>query len=184
MKKPKILFCNIGWMKEYRGLERRNDKIVHGGSWVKEHGYGFEIYNFKPHSGSMYGFVQIRPSKKGSSGRIHIDRLGANAEDVSIDNVTVVWTATPPKGGRCIVGWYSDATVFRHYQKAPAGSQREHTGRTLGYYVTARAENCALLPTDKRDFQVSGMGMANLWYAQEPKDEPFNEEVLRYIRSY
>lgn len=41
----RILFCNIGWMENYRGL-LEGDKIKGGGAYVKENNRGFETCNF------------------------------------------------------------------------------------------------------------------------------------------
>ena len=44
----RILFCNIAWMKEYRGNEDGRDIPVNGGSFVNETGDAHEKYNFTP----------------------------------------------------------------------------------------------------------------------------------------
>ena len=43
----KILFCNIAWMKWYKGY-RNNDMPVNGGSFVQENEQGEENDNFWP----------------------------------------------------------------------------------------------------------------------------------------
>ena len=42
------LFCNVGWMADYKG-QNENDKIVGGGSYVKREGMGYEVCNFVPY---------------------------------------------------------------------------------------------------------------------------------------
>ena len=44
----RILFCNIAWMKEYRGNEDGKDTPLNGGSYVDETGDAYEKYNFTP----------------------------------------------------------------------------------------------------------------------------------------
>ena len=44
----RILFCNIAWMKEYRGNEDGKDIPLNGGSYVDETGDAHEKYNFTP----------------------------------------------------------------------------------------------------------------------------------------
>lgn len=44
----RILFCNIAWMKEYRGNEDGKDTPLNGGSYVDETGDAHEKYNFAP----------------------------------------------------------------------------------------------------------------------------------------
>lgn len=44
----RVLFCNIAWMKEYRGNEDGKDTPLNGGSYVDETGDAHEKYNFTP----------------------------------------------------------------------------------------------------------------------------------------
>ncbi len=76
----KLLFLNIGWMKYYKGMT--NDSIEGGGSFVQEHGYGHEMFNFLPNGEYLYGYVQPK-------GSVHIERLGASMQDESIDDIWV-----------------------------------------------------------------------------------------------
>jgi hypothetical protein len=43
-------------MKHYKGVAA--DKIVGGGSFVKDRGYGHEIFDFLSEEGKLYGYVQ------------------------------------------------------------------------------------------------------------------------------
>jgi hypothetical protein len=173
----RIIFLNVGWMKSYRGLA--GDSIVGGGSFVRERGYGFEIFNFLPHQGYMYGYAQVK-------GSINIARLGASRKDNSVNDTLAVWVARSPSGGAFIVGWYNPATVYRQYQPAPEGSGREYKGEELGYHVKAREEHCVLLPVDHRVFRIprgvpGGMGQSNIWYADQPENSSFREDVLGFV---
>ena len=107
--KPIILYCRIGWMERYSGIIN-NDKPIHGGSYTKDN-IGHEVYNFLECDGKYYGYVENKS--------IHIERLGASRNEDKIDNVLVIWFAKAPKGGQKIVGWYKNATVYRHRQKIP-----------------------------------------------------------------
>ena len=104
-----IFYCRIGWMERYSGIIN-NDKPIHGGSYTKDN-IGHEVYNFLECDGRYYGYVENKS--------IHIERLGASRNDDKIDNVLVIWFAKAPKGGQKIVGWYKNATVYRHRQKIP-----------------------------------------------------------------
>lgn len=84
------LFCNIGWMKDYKGL-KKNDKIEGGGSYVDKEEMGYEVCNFAPHKNQMYGYVQPP-----GGGKMKIERLDADKNDVRIENVNVIWTAKDP----------------------------------------------------------------------------------------
>ena len=105
----KILFCNIGWMKNYNGID--GDSIQRGGSYNNE-STGHEVCNFSVVRNHVFGYVQ-------PTGQIKIEKLGANRNDDSISGVTVVRTAGPDSGGTEVVGWYKDATVFRNSKPIP-----------------------------------------------------------------
>jgi hypothetical protein len=172
----KMIFLNVGWMKDYKGLE--NDKITSGGAYVQEHGYGHEIFNFLPYNGYMYGYVQ-------PNGKIRIDRLGASKQDESVDDVLAVWVSRSPMGGTFIVGWYKNATVYRNLQSAPENSNRKYKEEELGYFIKAKKENCTLLSMDKRVFKIprgeGGMGQSNIWFADKPEHISFKQDVLDFI---
>ena len=83
MIEPRVFFMNIGWMKAYQGL--KNDKINGGGGYVNEHGFGCEIFNFKPFRGRCYGYGCP------ANNSIALERLGGPQGMSFIDNVLVVW---------------------------------------------------------------------------------------------
>jgi hypothetical protein len=143
-----ILLCHIVWMPSYAGEE---DVYAAGFDYVREEGYGHELFNFKPFNGVCYGYVQSR------SGTINIGRLGADEDDTFIDDVTVIWTATSPQRERVIVGWYLGARVYRTIQTGRLKG-RTVQGTKVGYYVRAHAEDAVLVPTEQRDFRVPHHG--------------------------
>ena len=98
----KMIFCNTGWMEYYQG-----GPIYGGGSFVKENGYGWEIYNFKEIDGRMYGYAQ-------AMGANNLKRLDCevNRDDEYVKDVLVVFTATHKVGGTYIVGWYKNAVLL------------------------------------------------------------------------
>ncbi|MBU3214800.1 hypothetical protein LL033_08250 [Clostridium estertheticum] len=71
-----MLFFNIAWMDFYDGKTDKTE-IHGGGAYVEEHGYGYEIYNFKRINNEVYGFAQ-------PNGKNKLERLGAskNAESI------------------------------------------------------------------------------------------------------
>mgnify|MGYP000481934023 CR=1 FL=1 len=183
----KMLFLNIGWMKNYRGLE--DDCIAGGGEFVQQFNDGSEpdnyppceIRNFEPHEGYMYGFVRVK-----KDGSIRIERLGASRKDKSTGNVLVIWVAKSRSNGTVIVGWFRNATVYRDCQLPPEESGRKRPGRQeWGYRVKAKEENCKLLPVEHRIIRVprgrGGMGQSNVWYADQPENDAFRQEVWEFI---
>ncbi len=172
----KMIFLNIGWMKDYKGIS--NDRIQGGGSFIEENGYGHEIFNYLPHNGYVYGYVQAKDS-------ININRLGASSNEDFIEDILVVWVSKHPDGGVYIVGWYNNATVYRTHQYPPRNSNRVYNGERFGYFIKAKEKDAVLLNIDERVFRVprgkGGMGQSNVWYADKPQHKQFREDALEYI---
>lgn len=174
-----LIFCNVGWMEHYQGL-KHGDQIVGGGSYVKEEGRGHEICNFAPSRSILYGYVQS------PGAQIDIERIGASADDKSINGVTVIWTAKRPTGGTAVVGWFKNATIFREYQKFPKAPIIQQQNGIDGYWISAPLDQANLLPVDERTLEIprqvkGGMGQANIWYADGPESAPIVQRVLALI---
>jgi hypothetical protein len=182
MKGMKVLLCNVCWMKEYKGVTK-DDVPRHGGKFVSEHGYGYEVINFSPNGGKVYGFVQRR------TGSININRLDPTAEDRT-DGTLVVWRARSSHGS-VVVGWYENATVFRHKQPPPQGRQFSYKGEpfTPEWIITANSGDAFLVPPHQRFFRVpvSHKGFGSQTFVsfldsdlREVTD--FKERLLQYIK--
>lgn len=167
-------------MDLFRGA--KGDKPRGGGAYVKEEGFGHEVFNFLPDGHGVYrGYV--RPPGQGPvrDQRINIDRLGASESDDHLDGVDVFWAATHPAlGGTRVVGWYDDATVFRTWRPSPKKRPLPN-GDDAGFMI--EATSVRLLPTDDRLFTLprasakqTGIGQSNLWYA--PPE--WAEKLLEY----
>ena len=174
-------------MRDYQG-HSAGDQIKGGGSYVEEHGHGFEMFNFKPIEGRVYGYV--RPVQGGGTfndgAGIKLERLGAAKSDDKLDGVLVVWVATGPKGGTFIIGWYRNATIHRHSQTILEEPDREFEGNAVGYYATAKKSDGRLLTKVERGFSVPSkkigyFGQSNVWYADHPSNVDFRRSVLEYI---
>lgn len=175
-----LFFCNIGWMGRYEGLNGKPDKIVGGGSFVNEHGAGGEVCNFlRADDDFIYGHVE---TVKGDSDRqISLEALGANG--LSAEGITVVWTARhPQEGGRRVVGWYRNATVFRARQKFSKFPSVQHRRDGTGSFrVRTRAFDAQLLPVEERTIRMpkgpGWMGQVPWW---TPPTQP-NPEVSQFL---
>lgn len=183
----RVLFCNIAWMKYYNGITD-DDIPVNGGSWVDKNNEGAECFNYTLYDDDNYhGFVATK-SNRGNANQLHIERLEGVSEDEDVaENVLVIWLARDPvKGKNYIVGWYKDAAVTRYYYEDGDGWPKN---------VYAEAENCVLLPINKRHKIVPragkegysyGMGQANVWFGKN-EDEKANlyiKNIIEYINSY
>jgi hypothetical protein len=110
MSDAPILFCFVAWMEKYRG-DPEKDVPRGGGAFIDENGYGFEIFNFLPVGSKLYGYVSTM------RGGIRIERLQAATNSDSVSGVTVVFVARHPElGTPVVVGWYTNATVYRGFQ--------------------------------------------------------------------
>ncbi len=183
----KILFCNITYMNQYVG-NIEEDIPQGGGAWVKKHKDAHEKWNFLNVNGQCFGFVM----NKGD--QFHIERLeGVSRQEAQTEDVTVVWCALKPsdEGTKetVIVGWYEHAQVYRYYQN----SFRSPFGLDRDYFVTAKAEDCYLLPETERTFTISrasadgkgkGFGQSNVWYAgSDYAKENIVPEVMAYLQA-
>jgi len=173
-----ILFCNVGWMERYDGID--GDSIQRGGSYNKE-SIGHEVCNFSNIDGKVYGYVQ-------PTGRIKIEKLGAAKTDDYVKGVTVIWTAGPDSGGTAVVGWYRNATVFREPQKIKNPTLLQKKNGLNSYRISASASDATLLPIEKRSFMIpravkGGIGQSNVWYADSPESEQIVAGVLRLVES-
>ncbi len=176
-------------MDRYQGING-GDTISSGGAYVAEHGFGHEIFNFQPFQGAVYGYAQPKRGKGDwADARVNLKRLGASAEDKSVPGVLAIWVATSPSGGAFVVGWYTNATVYRDWQPAPSGSNRRHSGIDCGYYVTANREDAVLVAPDERGFTIpqkgkGAFGQSNFWYADDPaQHRQLRLNVSRYIET-
>ena len=177
------LFCNIGWMEDYRG-QNKNDKLRGGGSYVEAQRHGGEVCNFVPYKKQIYGYVRLSNEDRKMRNKININRLGAKKDDSFIENVNVLWTAKDPApGGKTvIVGWYTNATVYREFQEFDKVPPCQKANNVPGYRIVAEESNCTLLPTGQRTFRIprgrGGMGQKNIWYADQPRGKKTLQDML------
>lgn len=182
MKMAKVVFCNIAWMKLYRGINE-DDMPKNGGAFVKKNNDACECFNFYPYNHNFLGYVRVRGT------RLDLARVEPVADDVDkIEDVTVVWTATNDTG-RYIVGWYEHAEMYRYYHEFEDGTLSDKT--YWGYNFKTGERNAHLIPEEMRTFKIlranqagpgMGMGQSNLWYADSAiAKEKFVPKVLEYL---
>lgn len=173
MSEP-IIFMHIAWAKYYEGMD---DDAPIGAHRYLKNGEGHERQNFKPTKGRYVGYAPVM------SKSVRIEKLGAEVSDETVNGVTVVWTATAPNNrGRVIVGWYKNATVFRH-------ARRDKKTKFLIHAWTDRI-NGYLVPDEERMFNVPNArqktgypGMAAIWYPELSNADDIHEFLAR-LRAY
>jgi len=176
-----VLFARIGWMTYYCGPQPGDEKPQRGGKYTRT-ALGHEAFNFSPIRGRLYGYFQPQMQASG----IQLERIEPTCSVDALNGVTVIFVATQPTAGQRIVGWYRNATVYRHRQK-------DTTGKRMGfdYFVSAKSQDAVLLPTRKRTQpipgQKGGFGQANVRYLCGDGKRlrlPWANEALKYIESY
>ena len=198
----RILFCNIAWLKYYKGLGQGEVVPNTGGSYVKQYGSGNEVFNFLPvdlcfadrslpDGKYCLGFVMTNSQGENGLSQLHIERIEgcqACAKEEFVDNVLVVYCAAHPAYGHtAVVGWYRDALVYRRHQCA------EFDDGEQWFNALARAENCVLLPPSERaritkwkvprrnSGAAFGFGRANVWFADEGEDNVYLQDFLKRL---
>ena len=177
----KIIFLNIAWMKNYRGVTE-DDKPVNGGKYVNDNGTAYECYNFFPVNHFCYGYFQHVGQQLNLE---RVDKIAENADVVQ--DVTIIWVAN-----RKIVGWYEHAEIFRYWQSF--GEPTFDTNHVdWDHWCKAREENVFLIPPENRNFDVptaakngagKGMGQSNIWYADTDWAQiNFIPAVEKYLES-
>jgi len=172
-----ILFCRIGWMRAYQGLE----EDISGAGAGHDIGNEWEAYNFSPYRGRVYGYLAA-----GRARTIDISRIGGSGDSVS--GVTVVWVSPHPQQGRQrIVGWYRNATVYRELQDSPQGRPCEASdGSSVQYHVVAAEADACLLRPAERSFSIPRargfMGQSNTSYMESEIAASLVTEVRAYIQ--
>ncbi|MDN2583101.1 DUF3883 domain-containing protein [Aquibium sp. ELW1220] len=146
---PDIIVFHTAWMAKYDG--DRASLSAGGFKYVAENGSGGEMFNFRDIDGTCYGYVP-------PTGNLHLEKhFDVPRQAERLEGVTVVWTAPhPEQGGRAVVGFWRDATVFREVQhpKGKLARRRLFDGEAASYLCTAKAENCVLLVPDTRPIFV------------------------------
>ena len=202
----KILFCNIAWMKFYKGVTE-DDKPVNGGAYVTINNDAHEAYNFDSinfigdDTKYCLGFVETKSTNGRDRNQLHIEKIGDYNvdEDIeSVDDVLVIWCAKSDSADfTSVVGWYKNATVYRNYE-----SVEFDDGWVQYYNITAKSKDCLLLPSGirhrrtlwyvsrvgKRNGPSYGFGQANVWFVNNINENKslnsYLEKIVNQIENY
>ena len=154
---PMLIVHGI-WMTRYAGPE---PKIYAAGFKVPaEIGWGGEMFNFKKTRNTHYGFFEVMRREingKVVEPQLVIEQLGATNSADRVSGVLVVWTAPDPRRpGRTVVGWYKNATVYRHNMEPAKRLQAERTyeDEPIPYRIEAAAADCVLLAPNDRSLTI------------------------------
>ena len=198
----RLLFCNIAWMKYYKGIIPGVDEPYGGGSFVLENKDAHEKYNFDPvhvcfedgeEKDVCFGFTETKTARSGKRQDLHIEKIeGCEActKEACIEDVTVIYCAARPyQNFTSVVGWYKHANVYRQYQELVL-PQPDGSNYYQYYNAEALKENCVLLPKDERRITqwnvprrqkgaAFGFGQANVWFAEGRRENKLLDEFIR-----
>lgn len=184
MSRP-FLFARIGWMKRYAGSQPGDERAISGARFLRtRQGPGDERFNFLAISGKVYAY--FRPTAHGN--KIELTRIQPGFTGNRLYGVTVVFVAPAPMGGgQQVVGWYSNATVFRSVVQPTKLKARDN----VYFLVQASAKNAVLVPWAERSKYVpagsGAIGEANICYPYtkgKAKRQGWMKQVLDYVNGY
>lgn len=195
----RLVFCNIAWMKYYRGiLDNGGDEPIIGGAYGRRSKDIPEQYNFIStklkardivSEAGQYclGYMETKASGN-SKNQLFINKIpGCELlENESVaDDVLVVFCANHPDHKfTTVVGWYEHATVYQQYQSIYLKSSSDGEDYEQLFNAVAKEENCVLLPMKERSRKAVwgvprqqagasyGFSRANIWYPQNKDDNP------------
>ena len=203
LMKMKILFCNIAFMKYYRGAMPGVDMPVNLSSRNKTAAEADEQFNFS--SCNMegedvcLGYFMAKSGSGKNSNQTHIEKIpGIEPQADVAEDVTVVWCAKKEGNDSrtVVVGWYKHAKVYRYYQEAIFG-EGDNEFHQL-YNVVAKAEDCVLLPVGERSRYTRwnvprkkgsngpafGFSSSNVWFPTEEIAQEFVSDMKKRIDDY
>ncbi len=190
-----FLFCNITWMREYKGHHRidmqPDDPPERGGAHVDTYGTAHECCNFLPSKdGLIYGHVETFRGKRDTE--INIDNLnyknsGYIPGDPYIDGIDVIWTATHQAGGKRVVGWYRNARVYRirqhHKNRFPTKQHKKDTVNSYRIIAGEKdtycfAEDQRYLKLDPKNKKKGWPGENSIFYPSKHED---NKDLNKFL---
>ena len=193
----RIVFCNIAWMKYYRGiLGNGEDEPVSGGTYVRRTKDAQEKYNFtgtKLKKGDIVnkagdyciGYMDVK-APGNSKNQLYIGKIpGCELleNENAVEDVLVVFCATHPVHKfTTVVGWYQHAKVFKDYQAMYLKSSFDGEEYEQLFNAVAKVEDCVLLPLSERSRKAVwgvprqqagasyGFTRSGIWYPQNKED--------------
>jgi hypothetical protein len=188
INRDRVVFINLTEMDEYNGLEAN---LKGGGAFIKQKGYGHEVFNFKNDSGKCYGYTP--PWNKINLTRIS-KSISRDALGDYIDDALVIFTCSREHVGRLICGFYQHARVYAE----PVSDSRSTRVIDIGgqsifveYNLICDADDAVLINRKDRTKILphssgendAGHGQHPVWYADEPKRQRLKNDMLDYVES-
>lgn len=209
----RVLFCNIAWMKYYKGIFPGEDEPNNGGSYVLETGNAHEKYNFEAvgltslDDGSevgeyCLGFVETKSTNGKTRNQLHLENIDGcqlAKNESEVEDVLVIYCAAHPYHKTTfVVGWYKHATVYRDYMEMDFPSNEGDGVYPQAYNAIAKKSDCTLMPVKtridmtkwkvprKKGKVAYGFGSSNVWFATDDNDlsKAFVNRIVKQIEEY
>ena len=187
----KMFICRIGWMEKYQGVE---GNIAGDAKALEEKAWGYDLYNFQPYKGTMYGYVQ--PPQKNQEWfkpQIKLENLGGHAHRDEVKDIFIVWVAKDPSTDALkIVGYYKNATVLRRIDRLVHLDRFYPDKVKQTYRMRALEADCRLLTleervgspampkTNSKDF---GMGQGQYVFST-PENKKLRENIMEFLNPF
>ena len=185
-----IFLAKIAWMRYYQW--KKGDTpfgsfdYLKNMNWIDNVADISENNNFFNFNGMCFGSFQT----KGKIPKLEkIEGSPQNSDFESIDDILVIFCSSNPerkgKNEVNIVGWYSNATVYREYQY-----NRDYD---IYYNIFAKSKNCVLLPeSERKDNKIwflpqikgSEINFGQSMYKFPKKSSPELQNVIQEIANY
>ncbi len=193
----RIVFCNIAWMKYYRGILGNGvDEPVAGGTYVRRTKDAMEQYNFcgtnlkkgdivSEDGQYCLGYMEVK-APGNSKNLLSIEMIPGcellKNESIAEDVLVVFCATHPDHKFTTVVGWYEHARVFREYQSLILKSPMDGEENEQLFNTVAKIEDCVLLPMRERSRKAVwgvprlqtgasyGFSRPNVWYPQMNED--------------
>lgn len=134
----------------------------------------------------------------GQQRQVHIEKIDSSFRKLkSASGVTVIWCALIPSLGRSsVIGWYTNAEVFRLPNKIPYGEIPGRGDAFFGYLynVISAKHDCVALPyseiikpewnAPRQKSSGFGFGQSNMWYAKEIEAQEYVDSIINQIGNY
>ena len=191
MANPLLVF-RIGRMKKYAGFDPSRDPITRGGTWVANHGWGGEMWNFLPRDGRCYGYAMSKSFAGLDLDRIKPLQRGKWEKNQELSGVDIVFIARDEREGQVVVGWYEDATIFHRKYRSRPNPTGTKPRKNIEYLCQTDMESAFLVPEGARTEKVAyapadgyGPGQSNIWYADKNNaaSQRLVDRLRRYIRT-
>ena len=156
-------------------------------------GIAAELMNFKDEGDLCYGYVAHFNTDE-TSKDIDLSHYNVGRQEDRVNGMTVVWIAPRKQKGKEVVGWYRNATVYRHAQfpKGDLAKARTHNSggsKPMPYFAVCAVEDAVLLAPDQRTLLLASNekglpGQSRIYHPNKNIGKPAAVDMLKRVGSF